>query len=95
LTGGSVDVFSPRPGGGARATYPPPLPLPPPPYSVASLGHTRAICPKWPQFYKTKSKTNTSRVIIIIIINPTERFFFFAREMAARTRRGEDMKQRT
>ena len=55
MTGGSVATLRPRPGGGARDANPPPPPPPLPPgpagYSIASFGHTHAICPKCPQFY--------------------------------------------
>ncbi len=42
-------MFSPRPGGGTRDAKPKPC--------AASLGQTRAICPKWPQFYKYNHPT--------------------------------------
>ena len=48
-------MFSPRPGGGARVAKPPP-------YSIASLGHTRAMCPKWPQFWDNTASLVISRV---------------------------------
>ena len=52
LTCGSEATFRPRPGGCARHANLPPAPPTGPRYSITSFGHTRAICPKWPQFYE-------------------------------------------